>query len=312
MRVFYDHKKLPKNQPGNSLTIGNFDGVHLGHQKLLNTAKNHASSGKSAIMTFDPHPRSYFSTQNAPDTLTSLPRKQELIQKCEMDWMLIEPFNATLASLEPEAFVKQYVVDSFSASHVTVGEDFRFGKNRAGNSKTLMELGARHGFEVHVVPPVMVDDLKVSSSTIRESIKNGRFKQASSLLGRPFDMDGVVIKGKQRGRTLGYPTANLALNQGLTPPSGIYAVWITDLNAQTSTRLMGAMSVGKNPTFENQDKVHFEVYILDFAEDIYNHTLKVEIIERLRPEQKFDDVNQLIKQIDSDVANVRQTLEHRA
>ena len=151
MRVFLDHKELPPESKGNSLTIGNFDGVHLGHQELLKSAQKHALGSKSAIMTFDPHPRSYFSDQSAPETLTPLPKKRELIETFKMDWMLIEPFNEALASLSPKDFVQQYVVDGFSASHVSIGKDFRFGKNRAGDSETLKELGQELGLSlIHI------------------------------------------------------------------------------------------------------------------------------------------------------------------
>lgn len=299
----------PKDFPLNFdtvITLGSFDGVHLGHQALLKETKNLAESlgAKPLVVTFDPHPRQVLHSYSSFKLLTTLEEKLALLSEYGFEEVVLIPFTKRLAEWSPEVFVEEYIVDNLKAKGVVVGFNFRFGKQRKGDVELLSYLGEKYNFTVKVVKPILVDGLSVSSSLIRSFLEKGLVEIANKLLGRPYFLTGEVIKGKGRGKILGYPTANLLISDSkLIPFPGVYAVWVIF----KGRRYKGAMNIGKNPTF-NEKKLSIEVYIFDFCLDIYGEKLKVELINYIRGEKKFPSAEELKLQISQDCQKIRQVL----
>ncbi len=288
------------------VTIGNFDGVHLGHQKLLCRTRQKARSLDlvSVVVTFDPHPLRVLSGAHMPPFITLTPQKLELIASLGLDFTLCLEFTKELAKLEPDEFVRNFLVDGLNMREMVVGYNYAFGRNRKGNFALLTELGAQMGFHVEQVGPVLIDDAIVSSSRIRDMVQAGLAWEVRPLLGRFYRVQGEVISGRNRGgRLLGFPTANLRLVDELFPRTGVYAVW-----AEHAGRTFPAVAnMGFNPTFGN-DVLSVEVHILDFNQDIYGQEVRIHFVQRLRSEQKFPDVNALIARIQEDIQLARRIL----
>jgi riboflavin kinase/FMN adenylyltransferase len=300
-----------------AVIIGNFDGVHRGHQALVATARRLAGPGGDVIaFTFDPHPARLFAPKLTPPLISSLSRRAELLGQAGVDIVVIEPFTAEFASIEAETFVREVLARDLSAAHIVVGYDFSFGRGRRGNTEMMEALGADLGLTVSIVRRVSVHGITCSSTKIREFVLEGQVEGAQVLLGRPFEISGRVIRGAARGRQIGYPTANLRPDADLLPKTGIYAAraWVLPEAAQPSqpagnaapTSYACALSVGTNPTFIRDSAVTVEGHLLDFAGDLYDRHLRVELIQRLRDERRFDSVEALVAQIAADVERTRE------
>jgi riboflavin kinase/FMN adenylyltransferase len=297
---------VPERLRGGIVALGNFDGFHKGHQAVVGRAIEHAhAEGRPALVaTFDPHPVRFFKPDLPPFRLTTLDQRERLFAAAGADAMLVFRFDAELASVTAEQFATDRLIARIGAVGVATGEDFTFGKARGGNVEVLKRLGAEHGLSVDAVAPILGDGAPVSSSVIREALKAGDCETATSLLTRPFAIEGVVEHGDKRGRTIGYPTANLSLGNYLRPRFGIYAVRGRLPDGRV---LQGAANLGVRPTFEPAKEL-LEPYFFDFDGDLYGQTIEVELISFLRPEQKFDGLESLKAQMDLDCAEARARL----
>ncbi len=291
-----------------AVAIGNFDGVHLGHQALLREvcARAQAHGAVPAVLTFAPHPARLFAPDRAPPLIMSLARRLQLCAEAGIALAVVQPFTREFAAIEADAFVRDVLSRDLGARDVVVGYDFSFGRGRTGDARRLRELGDALGIGVGVIPPVAIEGQTCSSTVIRALVAAGRTTEAAPLLGRPFAIEGRVARGAARGKTLGFPTANVIPEGELLPKLGIYAARAVVLDGPLAGTTRGAaLSVGKNTTFTDADAVSVEAYLLDFDGDLYDCRLRLEIGERLRDEQKFDTVDALITQIAADVDRVR-------
>lgn len=296
------------------VTIGNFDGVHKGHQFVLDRTLLAASELDvlSAVVTFSPHPALVHRPETAPAMLTGLQDKLELIAASGVDLALVVPYTLEFAKLSPRDFVKQYFVDALKAKAVVIGRDVRFGCNNSGDLTTLNALGAEYGFDV-----IMVDDFgapsggeRWSSSVVRQLVFSGEMAAVSALLGRPHRMRGEVVHGDARGRELGFPTANMSQSSdGMIPADGVYAGWLSVVDGDRVLQNMpAAISVGTNPTFNGSER-RVESFVIDRKGlDLYGKQVIVEFVERLRPTLKFDSLEELVVRMDEDVAKARMIL----
>jgi riboflavin kinase/FMN adenylyltransferase len=288
------------------LTLGNFDGVHLGHQAILARALARAKAvgGRVAVLTFEPHPMAVLVPERAPAMLQPLHDRLETLRDAGVEVTILQRFTRRFAALEPEAFVGEFLVPHLDLAHVVVGYNVTFGRNRAGSSETLRQLGAAHGFGVDVVGPVTVADDRVSSSRIRRAVQAGEVARAEALLGRAFALRRRVVTGDRRGRLLGFPTANLHLRAGLVlPADGVYAV-----QAEVDGRRHPAvLNVGVRPTFGGRRRT-IEAHLLDFEGDLYRRWLRVHLVDRLRGEMAFAGPDALKAAIAADVAHARRVL----
>lgn len=295
---------MSTSRAGAVVTPGNHDGVHLGHRALLDAARELATdAGVVTALTFDPHPAQVLAPDRAPPLLTTLERRTDLLRRAGADRVEILRFDLALASKTPEQFAVEVLVERLHARGVVVGPDFRFGKGRAGDVATLKELGAAHGFAVRAVGPVEKDGAPVSSTRIRDALGDGDVATATALLARVHDVGGVVIEGDRRGRTIGFPTANLDPEDVLLPADGVYAV-VTRVGDRV---IRGVANLGVRPTVEAGRSL--EVHLFDFDEEIYGARVRVGFVARLRGEQRFDGLDALKAQIARDAEQARQRLE---
>ena len=297
---------VPAPLRGGIVALGNFDGFHLGHQAVVGRAVARArAEGRPAIVaTFDPHPVRHFRPDTAPFRLTSLDQRQRLFAEAGADAMLVFHFDAGLSALSAEDFVAQRLVRNLGAAGVVTGEDFTFGHAKRGTTALLAALGADHGLAVETVAPVTLDGAVVSSTHIRAALKAGDPRTAARLLTRPFAIEGVVQHGDKLGRTIGYPTANLDMGKYLRPAYGIYAV---TGRLDDGRMVQGAANLGIRPSFDPPKEL-LEPHFFDFSEDLYGRTIEVALVEFLRPEAKFDDLDALVRQMDADCARARAIL----
>jgi len=293
------------------LTIGNFDGLHIGHRQILRTVidRARAHDGEAVVYTFDPHPRKFLQTSRGPSLLTTTEQKLELLAAAQIDLVVIEPFTAEFAKTTPERFVREHVHAHLAPLEVYVGYDFHYGRDRAGSMRLLTELGPRLGFAVTIIPEVTIAGRDVSSSRIRELLAAGDVEDAKRLLGRSFAVRGTVMRGDQRGHRLGFPTANLSPENEVIPAHGVYAGHVLLLDEGTpaaGTRFAAVTNVGSRPTFQEDDApVLAEAHLLDFAGDLYGRRLEVSFEARLRGEERFPNADALRAQIARDVEAAR-------
>ncbi len=286
-----------------SLTVGNFDGVHLGHRELLRrTVSRGRGAGAVAVaLTFSPHPVRFFSPGARFYEITAEPEKVDLIARTGIDVLVVESFDGDVGRMWPDEFARQILSRRLRARWVTVGYDFTFGRNRTGSPAMLLEAGRELGFEVDVVPPLVRGGLIVSSTRIRDLLLAGRVREAEELLCRPYRMSGPVVTGAGRGKKLGFPTANIRFSQDLVPLPGVYVV-----ETEIRGRLHRAVaSVGFNPTF-GENSLGLEVHVMDFDRDIYGEEISVFFRDRIRDERKFKSVRDLVRQIGKDVQYARE------
>jgi riboflavin kinase/FMN adenylyltransferase len=310
MRIHSGLSESVKKLTGGAMAIGNFDGVHLGHQALFEAARTRAPT---CALTFEPHPARLLAPQFAPPLICEKPRKRELLAACGVTDLVEQTFDERFASLEPSRFVEMLL--STGIAEVVVGQDFTYGRGRAGTVESLRVALEERGVRLHVVAPVTVNGLVCSSTKIREFVLEGRVEAANMLLGRAFDLDGVVVKGEGRGKKLGWPTANIRTTNELLPAVGVYAVRSRLL--PDTKPLGGAANLGLNPTFHpevaqagggGRPPLSLEVYLFDFDREIYGRPMRVEFVHRLREERRFPGVDALRAQIGQDVAQARRLL----
>ncbi len=307
MKVIRDLNNIPPEFRDAYVTIGNFDGVHLGHipilKKLIDEA--HKENRKALVITFDPHPKRVLHPHIKPFYLiSSLEEKIKLLEDTGIDGLILITFDLEFSKTTAEAFVNQILWDKLHIRKIFIGHDYTFGKNKAGNEAFLFNHGKKLGFDVDVFHAVKLGDETVSSTRLRYAILNGNIKIASRLLGRPYNISGTVVPGKSRGTALGIPTANIKPDKELLPAQGVYAVIVNLRGA----RYQGVLNIGFNPTFSDNE-LSVEVFLFDFTGDIYGEKLNILFIERIRDEVKFDKPGQLVEQIKTDIDQAKTILK---
>ncbi len=297
---------LPARLRGGSIALGNFDGFHLGHQAVVRRAVERArADGRPALVgTFDPHPARLFTPALEPIALTTMDQRLALMADAGVDAAIVWHFDRALASVSAAGFMRAHIADALGVSHVVTGWDFTFGAKRGGSAALLAEAGPALGFTAQALGAVMLDGAPVSSTRVREALRDARPDAAARLLGRPFTIVGTVEHGAKLGRTLGFPTANLRLGDYLRPAYGVYAVRVV---LPDGTRRGGVANLGIRPMFDPPVEL-LETYIFDFEGDLYGQTLGIELIAYLRPEWKLDGLDALVKQVEADKAAARAVL----
>ena len=288
------------------VSLGNFDGVHLGHQAILAKAVNEARAmhGTSLVLTFHPHPLTILRPNHPLPLILSLREKILLFRSLEIQGVILQRFSPAFSQLTAEEFVRRYLVDTIGVEKVIIGHNVSFGHRRSGSAETLVELGKQFGFAVEVVGPVMVAGKEVSSTAVRTLLGTGNMREVTSLLGRLYTVSGRVEKGFQRGRTIGFPTANLRPRTDLLLPNGVYAVTV---GIDEKTTIPGVANVGMNPTFGNNRRT-IEAHLFDFSAYLYGKRLRVSFVEHIREERKFPSVPELVRQIQEDANRARTVL----
>ena len=304
------HGFYPPGMP-HAVTIGNFDGLHLGHQamltRLLDVAR--ARDLPSCVLSFEPHPREFFAPAQAPARLSSLREKAEMLRGRGIDRLHVFRFNRAFSSLSADQFIEQVLVRTLQARYVLVGDDFRFGAKRAGDFSLLERAGQQFGFDAEFLPTVEVAGERSSSTAVRTALAAGELEHAARLLGRPYSISGRVVHGDKLGRDIGFPTANIQLKHNRPPLLGIFAVELYGLNGQP---LPGVASLGVRPTVKGADAAPvLEVHLFDFNADIYNRRVRVDFLHKLRDEEKYPDLPSLVAQIGRDVDNAKRFLAQR-
>lgn len=307
MRVFRELSGLPAFK-NSVITIGTFDGVHKGHQKLIERIKTLSKQigGESIIITFHPHPRIVINPEDKSlRLLNTIDEKVALLEKYGVDNVVIVPFSRDFSEQSASDYISNFLVENFHPKYIVIGYDHKFGKNRSGDYKLLEKMKAEYGYEMEEITKEMLDDIGISSTNIRNAISNGEIKLANELAGHNYTLSGTVVRGLQNGRKLGFPTANLQVNDEykLVPKTGIYAVLVH----HQGQKYKGMLSIGYNPTFDGKAQT-IEVNILDFDRDIYGDSLTLEFIDYIRDEKKFDGVEALIEEIKNDEIKTRKIL----
>lgn len=308
MKILRDYQYVDPAYRGATAAIGNFDGVHLGHRSVIELARQSEPGAPLGVLTFEPHPRAFFAPDAPPFRLMSREARASRLEKLGVDTLFELNFNAGLAALSPREFAQRVLADGFGLKHVIVGTDFCFGKGRSGTVSDLETFGSEMGFGVTIAPLIAQATTTVSSTAIRRALTDGKPRDAAAMLGHWHRIEGPVISGEQRGRELGYPTANMSID-GLHPPAfGVYAVLVDVLEGPHQGSYHGVASMGVRPMF-GENVPNLETFIFDFAGDLYGTPLSVGLVDYLRPEEKFDGLDALITQMDADSAKARQILD---
>ena len=308
--IHYPDDQRPPHWRQPVLALGNFDGMHRGHLKIIERVRRGAEErfATAVAMTFDPHPSKIVRPDKAPPLLMTKPQKLEALARAGMHGVAVVRFTPELAQWDPETFVRRVLVEWLHVAEVWVGANFLFGHDRAGNFSVLRSLGARYGFRAEKIDPVRYKEFVVSSTRIRRLVSEGRVDEAGALLGHYYTIEGTVVQGQQRGRVLGFPTANLCSDNELIPPRGVYATTMTlDGVAHPSIT-----NIGSRPTFENDETTVIETHVLDFNRDLYGERLRLGFVQRLRDEKKFDGVDALKAQIEADRKQARTLFDRMA
>jgi len=301
IRGFYN---LPKSPAGCVATIGNFDGIHLGHQAVLTqlAMKGEMLALSAVVITFEPQPNEFFAPEKAPARLSRFREKVETLRCYSIQELCVLRFNQKLARMSAQDFIQKLIVDGLNIKYLVVGDDFKFGKDRQGDFAMLQQAGEQFGFQVVNMHTFSVDGVRVSSTRIRQALIAGDLALAEKLLGRPYRMSGRVAHGDKRGRTMGFPTANIHLHRCKVPLSGVYAVQLFGVEGEP---VLGVANVGVRPTV-GADKALLEVHLFDFNREIYGENVQVHFLKKIRNEQRFKDLNTLILQIQQDCQQARQ------
>ena len=298
---------IPSDGRGTVVTVGTFDGVHLGHRAVLEEIRDRAAATdrRAVLLTFHPHPLRIVRPEATPPLLTTPVEKKEILAETGLDYAVFLAFSAALSRYSPRRFVEEILIGCLRVDELVIGHDHGFGRGRSGDVTLLREIGTELGFAVDVVEPVLIEGTAVSSSLIRQAVSEGRLEAARTRLGRPYSARGVVVRGEQRGRDLGFPTANLSIDatEKLLPPSGIYAV----RGVLKRGVFAGALHLGPRPTFQGSPP-SIELYLLDFDGEIYGEEVRVDFFRFLRPVRAFGSVASLVRQMELDVAEVRRAL----
>ena len=292
------------------LTVGNFDGIHVGHRAILDVvvARARALDGEAVVHTFEPHPRKVLHPDRAPQLLTTLEQKLELLASAGVDAVVVEPFTLDYARTPANVFIREHLHGRIAPVEVYVGYDFHFGRDREGSMRLMTELGPRLGFAVTIIPEVTIDAGDVNSTRIRQLLTNAEVDKANEMLGRAYTVRGSIVKGQQRGRSLGFPTANLAPENEMLPSAGVYAGRARFLDDASGQQHLAVTNVGTRPTFDASGGIVAEAHLIDFDGDVYGRRLELSFEYHLRAEQRFDDVEALRSQIGADVETARQRL----
>jgi len=304
--LFRDIAGDPVAARGSVVCIGAFDGVHLGHRAVLARVRGRACELNldAVVVSFEPLPREFFAHGRAVARLSNVREKIEQFREAQVDRALLLRFNTALAAMSAQDFVERVLVRRLNAREVWVGEGFRFGHARGGDVDLLQRLGREHGFTAQALEPVVVEGERISSSAIREALAGGSFALAARWLGRPFAIGGHVVRGQQLGRKLGYPTANVRLGSRTSPVDGIFAVRVHGIDDSVRP---GVASLGVRPTVNGKEPL-LEAHVFDFDGDLYGRRIQVEFVEKLRDEEKFSDLDAMVKQIDRDAEQARDIL----
>ncbi len=310
MRIYRHYNDLPEDYRNGAIAIGNFDGVHRGHCEVINRAGEfaHERGIPWGVLTFEPHPRMVFNKGEPPFRLTPFHIKARHIESMGVEFLVVVHFDGDFAKVTADDFVDQVLVQGFEASYVVSGFDFVFGYKRGGNTDLLRAKGQQFGFGTSGIKQVLDEDGEVISSTrIRQFLSDGKPREASRLLGRRYEIEGRVSEGDQRGRSIGFPTANIELDTNTRPATGVYAIQAGIDRGPDTVWHDGVANLGYRPTFEG-DKYVLEAHLFDFEEDIYGTHLRVALIEFIRPEQKFNEIEELTAQIEKDCSRSKTIL----
>jgi len=316
MKVFRGLPNAASRAPC-ALTIGNFDGVHGGHQALLARVRAAATERgvEAAVMTFEPHPREFFAQMagdpsKAPTRIANLRDKLQSLSNNGVDRTIVEHFNARFAAMPPQQFIEKVLVEGLHVKWLMVGEDFCFGARRAGNVATLLAASSQYGFEVQTLPAIMEGGVRISSSAVRTALAAGDFPRAELLLGRPYAISGHVIHGKKLGRSLGFPTLNLLIRHKRPALSGIFVVRVHGLGGPDAAPLAGVASLGLRPTVDDSGRILLETHVFDYHGDCYGKLVRIEFLQKLRDEEKYADLPSLAAAIDNDAERARAWFRH--
>ncbi|MDR0807592.1 MAG: bifunctional riboflavin kinase/FAD synthetase [Gemmobacter sp.] len=304
MKIIRHWQGVTPGDRGASIAMGNFDGVHLGHRSVIDTAATHGPLG---VLTFEPHPREFFVPDAPPFRLMNAEARANRLAKIGVERLYELPFGAAMAGLSPEDFAREVLAEGLGVAHVTVGRDFCFGKGRKGQAADLEQLGRALGFGVTVAPLLRAGGKEISSTAIRNALSEGRPRDAAAMLGHLHRIEGAVLHGAKRGRDLGFPTANMSVAGLHLPRLGVYAVKVDVLSGPQAGSYGGAASLGVRPMF-GENAPNLETFLFDFRGDLYGHHLSVALVDYLRPELKFDGLEALVAQMNADCARAREIL----
>jgi riboflavin kinase/FMN adenylyltransferase len=299
MKTFRDIEKLPQIK-GSVVTIGNFDGVHLGHQKIIAQLKEHAEKLKvpSVVISFNPTPQNFFGADHA--VLSSYEEKDFFLSSLGINYHLVINFNKEFSNINAQTFIEEFLLRKLNIKLCLVGDDFRFGKNRVGDFSLLQENGVKHGFAVEETATIEHNQVRISSTRIRECLQQNNLEETKKLLGRSYSISGKIVRGQQRGRTINFPTINILPNRSKSPVSGVFAVKVK-LSGQT---YFGICNAGHKPTVNGREFL-FETHIFDFEKDVYEQFAEIDFLKHVRPEKKFNTFEELKDQIEKDVIEAK-------
>lgn len=304
MRIFFELEDIDVEQSETSVALGTFDGLHIGHIEVLNRMKHIAEEKglKTFVYTFSNHPKEFLSPDQVPPKIMDIEEKVQIFTRIDLDYLALIRFDEDQNTYEPEAFIKQVLIDKLNMKHLTVGYDYRFGNKAKGDINLLLALSEKYGYSCDIIQPIMRNDIRVSSSLIRDLLKEGRIEEANYYLGRKHFIKGTVVRGKGVGHTLGFPTANLRIKDNIsTIKPGVY---ITETVWKGKT-YPSATNVGFNPTFD-QTGIHLETYIIGINQAMYDEVIEVHFLKRLRDEKKFDSLADLVDEMNGDLEKTRQ------
>ena len=309
MKIIKDLREIERDEK-TVITLGTFDGLHLGHQRIVDLLlrKSKDSGRRNFLITFDPHPRKIIPGRNDVKLLSTLEEKESILEKLGLENLFIVKFTSEFSKQTPEQFVEKYLIDGIGLKEIVIGYDHHFGKGRDGNFKLLQKMGDKYNFTVDVVPEFMIEGETISSTKIRNALLNGDVVKANKMLGRLYSFKGKIVKGDDRGKELGFPTANLSIKNEdkLIPAEGIYASQcIID-----GEKYYGLLSLGSRPTFYTDGEIIPEFYIFDFNKNIYGKSLEVCLVEKIRDEEKFNSVDELIAQMKNDEKKGKEILKN--
>ena len=309
MLIFNGTENIPKEGNGYSVAIGNFDGMHLGHQSVIEIAKKTRNESSVGVVTFEPHPRQYFQKKQPIFRLMKSETRKRILKPLEVDALFELPFDYSLANLSPKDFIETVLLEKLNVKNVVVGPDFRFGKNREGSVNLLKSYQRKNKLRLHIANPFMIEGKVVSSSVLRKKLVEGSVIEVTKMLSRYYEIDGMVEKGFQRGRDLGFPTINIGLRSTIVPKHGVYAVLVKILSQKKDRTLRGAASIGSRPTYGDYEP-NIEVFIFDFDENLYGEYVSISLVKFIRPELKFNSERELISQMKADCKIIEKLLDN--
>ena len=309
MLVFKDIENIPKEDSGYSVAIGNFDGMHLGHQSVIDTARKTSNNSSVGVVTFEPHPRQYFKKDQPMFKLMRSETRKRFLSSFGIDALFELPFDSSLANLSPKDFIETVLIEKLNVKNIVVGPDFRFGKNREGCVNLLKSYHEKKKLSLHIASPFMIEGKVVSSSALRKKLTEGSVIEVTKMLSRYYEIEGVVEKGFQRGRDLGFPTINIGLRNTIVPKHGVYAVFIEVLSYDKKRVLNGAASIGSRPTYGEYEP-NIEVFIFNFDENLYGENVSISLVKFIRPELKFNSEKELIAQMNVDCKTIKAVLHN--